>query len=87
MKNGLWVFAIALLVLMFFLPAFQRMQKLKERDADYQRQIEYLKVKNKQLEEERRRLLEDPMYLEKVGREKMGIVKEGEVIYRITPQE
>lgn len=50
---------------------------------DYQKQIEYLRQKNTLLIEEKRRLIEDPLYLERVAREKLGITKEGEVIYKI----
>ena len=44
-----------------------------------------LKKKNKKLGEERQLLENDPVYLEKVAREKMGLIKKGEVIYRIMP--
>jgi cell division protein FtsB len=61
------------------------MQELKQKNIDYKAQIEELKHKNSQLVEEKSRLIHDPVYLEKVAREKMGLVKEGEVIYRIMP--
>jgi cell division protein FtsB len=34
--------------------------------------------------EEKRLLEEDPAYLEKVGREKMGLIRKGEVVYKIS---
>ena len=61
------------------------MQQLKQKNANYRRQIQELKVKNAQMQEETRRLVNDPVYLEKVAREKMGLVKEGEVVYRMVP--
>ena len=59
------------------------MQDLKRKNAEYLEQIRNLMDKNVELKEEARRLVEDPVYLEKVAREKLGIAKEGEVIYRI----
>jgi len=87
LKNALWLFAIAILVLIFFLPSFTIMQDRRQKNSDYERQIAELRSKNEALKEEKRLLLEDPTYLEKVAREEMGIVREGEVIYRLRPEE
>ena len=61
------------------------MQQLKQKNYNYKKQIEELRLKNAQLQVEQDRLKNDPVYLEKVAREKMGLVKEGESIYRMTP--
>ena len=63
------------------------MQDLKERNLQYEREIKELERVKIQLAEERRRLTEDPVYLEKVAREKLGVVKKGETIYRLEPAE
>ena len=55
-------------------------------NADYEQRIRELMEENQVLAEEKRLLLEDPVYLEKVAREKMGLIREGEVIYKIEPQ-
>lgn len=85
LKNGLWLFAICILILVIFLPSFSKIQDLKHKNAQYEEQIELLKNKRDKLVEERRLLEEDPVYLEKVARDKMGIAREGEVIFRLTP--
>lgn len=85
LRNAVWLFVVSSLVLFVFLPSYTKMQDLKQKNIDYKTQIEELKQKNIQLVEEKRRLEHDPMYLEKVAREKMGLVKEGEVIYRMMP--
>lgn len=72
---------------MVFLPSYTMMQDLKQRNLDYARQTERLTVENIRLREEKRRLEEDPVYLEKVAREKMGLIKEGEVVYKIVPEQ
>ena len=85
MKNAIWLFIFTLMILFWFLPSYTRMQDLKLKNQDYLKQIEALKKKNAELAEEKRLLEEDPVYLEKVGREKMGLIKKGEVVYKITP--
>ena len=46
-----------------------------------------MEAKNSELRREKQLLENDPVYLEKVGREKMGLVREGEMIYRLAPEE
>lgn len=87
LKNALWLFCFATLILVFFLPSFSIMQDHRQKNVENERKIAGLKEKNKKLEEERRLLEEDPVYLERVAREKMGLVREGEMIYRLTPEE
>lgn len=85
MKNAFLLFAVAVVILAMFLPTFSQKQMLQEKNRQYLREIYELKRQNAELTEEKRKLEDDPVYLEKVAREKMGIVKDGEVIYRITP--
>jgi len=70
-----------------FIPSYSQMQDLRSRNNDLQLQIEQLKAKNAELAQEETWLEDDPVYLERVGREKMGLVKEGEVVYRMMPEE
>ena len=84
-KNAVGLFTICFLILLYFLPSFTQMQDLKEKNRKYLEEIKQLKQKNTDLQVERYRLENDPAYLEKVAREKMGLVKEGEMIYRMSP--
>ena len=68
-----------------FLPSYTQMQDLRQKNLTLKKQIIALKAKNKQLKEERVLLEQDPVYLEKVGREKMGLIKEGEYILELVP--
>jgi cell division protein FtsB len=87
-KNALLIFGVCAAIFVFFLPSYLSMQALNEKNNSYARQIRDLIDKNEALTEEKRRLLEDPAYFEKVAREKMGLLKEGELIYKIvTPEE
>ena len=85
LKNAIWLFAIAVLILVVFLPSYTQMQDLKQKNKDYEERIKQLVASNKNLMEERRLLEHDPVYIEKVGREKMGLVREGEVVYKLVP--
>jgi len=85
LKFFLLFFILICGILVVFLPSFTAMQDKKQQNFEYQQQLKQLKAENKELQEEKRLLEDDPVYLEKVAREKMGLVREGEVIYRITP--
>ena len=85
LKNAFILFAVAFAVLLIFLPAFSKWQDQKQKDREYQAKIEALEDEHQKLLEEKRLLEEDPDYLEKVAREKMGLIREGEVIYHLTP--
>jgi cell division protein DivIC len=84
-KNALMLFFICAAVLAFFLPSYFKMQALNEKNQAYERKIAELKRDTTLSEEERRRLVEDPEYFEKVAREQLGIIKDDEVIYKLLP--
>ncbi len=85
LKNAIWLFIIALFILFCFLPSYTQLQDLRLRNVQYEQDIIRLKRERVLLEREKKLLLEDPVYLEKVAREKMGLIKDGEVVYKITP--
>ncbi len=85
LKNAIWLFAFATIVLIVFLPSYTKMQDLQQKNFEYQRKIKELEDKNARLKIEKRLLEEDPEYFEKVAREKMGLIKEGEVVYKLMP--
>lgn len=84
-KSAIGLFFVTIVVLVVFLPSYSKMQDLKQKNLEYKKQIEQLRQKAVELREEKRLLEEDPVYLEKVAREKMGLIREGEVVYKITP--
>ncbi|MBF0123161.1 MAG: septum formation initiator family protein [Candidatus Omnitrophica bacterium] len=84
-KNAIFVFFVCVLVFIFYLPAYLRMQDLNEKNRSYHKKIVNLERENKLLTWERERLTNDPAYFEKMARERMGIIKEGEVIYKVVP--
>ena len=83
LKNAILLFILTVFVFVYFLPSYTKMQDLKQKNFDYAETIRELQKKNGELLKEKDLLETDPAYLEKVAREKMGLVREGEVIYKI----
>ena len=57
--------------------------KLKERCAALDTEVAGLKKDNLALENELKLLRDDPVYLEKVAREKFNKAKQGEIVYKV----
>ena len=83
LKNGIWIFVLAFMLVLVFVPSYSRLQDKVQQNKDLNAKIRELQAKQKDLSKEKDLLENDPAYLEKVAREKMGIVKDGEVVYRI----
>ncbi len=84
-KQAIWLFGFTVVVLAVFLPSYAKMQDLKAKNQEYARRIEALQKRNLQLETEQHLLQSDPVYLEKVARQKMGLIRDGETVYRMVP--
>jgi cell division protein FtsB len=74
------IFVIMLLVL--FLPPFIKYQQVMHRSKTLDRQLKSVKEEIKVLEEEKRRLQTDIIYVEKRARDKIGVAKKGEIILK-----
>ena len=87
LKNASWLFVIAVIIFLLFLPSFTQMQNVKTKNFEYAKRIKDLEAQQTRLLEEKERLENDPVYLEKVAREKLGLIKQGEVVYRVKDSE
>ena len=87
LKNAIWLFVLAVMMLIAFLPSYTKMQDLRIKNFEYAKRIDELQKRNAQLEQEKRLLETDPEYLEKVARTKMGLIRNGEKVYRMVPEE
>ena len=81
-KIILYVLGFLTILFVVFLPGHSKLQKLREENEQYQKRIELIEGHNEQLKKELSKMREDPVYVEKKAREKLGIVKKGEIIYR-----
>ncbi|HLD40583.1 MAG TPA: septum formation initiator family protein [Candidatus Omnitrophota bacterium] len=75
------------LILIIFFPGYAKIQEMRHKNRKLEADIKRLKAENIALSLEKEKLETDPNYLEQVAREKLGIVKKGETVYRLVPQE
>lgn len=87
LKKAFWLFGVTVFLLMIFLPGYTKLQELRDRNKDLEVKIKRLVVENSLLQQEIKRVENDPLYQEKITREKMGVVKKGEIPVKIVPGE
>ena len=76
-----FLFFVAILII--FLPDFVLLQKMKQSNKRLYEKVDLLNEKRRCLLKEKQLLLTDPEYREKIARDKFGLAKEGEVVYKI----
>ena len=76
-----------LTLLIIFLPGYTKLQELRDKNRGLAEDMKRLHMENVLLEEELRRLQNDPFYQEKLTREKLGVVRKGEIPVKIVPQQ
>jgi len=87
LKKTFSLLGIVLFFLIIFLPGYTKLQELRDRNRDLEVKIKRLSVENTLLQQELKRIESDPIYQERIAREKMGIVRKGEIPIKIIPQE
>ena len=70
-------------MLVMFLPGYTKLQELREKNSNLEVKIKRLHVENALLEQELKQAESDPVYQEKIARERMGVVRKGEVPVKI----
>ena len=86
LRKGFWLFGIATFLLVIFLPGYTKLQELRDRNRELQAKIKKIAIENALLQEELKRIENDPLYQEKIAREKMGVVRKGEIPIKIVPE-
>ena len=86
LKKAFWLFAFAIVFLVLFLPGFSKLQNLRYKNHDLENKIKRLSMENALLEQEIKKIANDPVYQERMAREKMGVVRKGEIPIKIVPQ-
>ena len=72
-------------IVVIFLPPFARYQELRYKNKKLEERLESLKEENARLTEEKRLLETDINYVEKKAREKIGVVRKGEIVLKEVP--
>ena len=73
------------IIVAVFLPPFARYQELRYKNKKLEERLESLKCENERLTEEKRLLETDINYVEKTAREKIGVVRKGEIVMKEVP--
>ena len=87
LKKAFWLFGITIFLLFVFLPGYTKLQELRDKNSDLELKIKRLNMENSLLQQELKRVEGDPVYQEKIAREKMGVVRKGEIPIKIVPSE
>jgi cell division protein FtsB len=83
LKKAFWLFGISVFLLVVFLPGYTKLQELRDKNVDLENRIRRLTVENSLLQEELKKVENDPVYQESIAREKMGVVRKGEIPIKI----
>jgi len=87
LKKAFWLFGSAVFLLVLFLPGYTKLQELRDKNRGLEASIKKLNIENVLLQQELDRIENDPVYQEKIAREKMGVVRKGEIPIKIVPAE
>jgi len=68
LKRAFWFLGFAVFLLALFLPGFTKLQELRDKNRDLVTKIKQLRIENSFLEQELRRLENDPVYQERIAR-------------------
>ena len=84
-RKAFWLFGISVFLLVMFLPGYTKLQELRDKNQELQGKVKRLNIENALLQQELLRLDNDPVYQERVARDKMGVVRKGEIPIKIVP--
>jgi len=92
MKSRLFILsliftALVALCIFVYLPGYSQYQGISLKEDELRCEIEEFKKINQDLEDELTLLRTDISYLEKVVRDRMGLVKPGEELYKFVEEE
>jgi len=83
LRKAFWLFGLAVLLLVLFLPGYPTLRELRIKNRQLEEQFRRMAVDNSLLQEELKRGQNDPVYQEKIARDKMGVVRKGEIPVKI----
>ncbi len=71
---------------LFYLPALSRYRELRQQEDRLTTRLQTVEQQIQELQKERDLLKNDITYIEKVIREELGLVRPGEILYKLVPQ-
>jgi len=81
----LLVVAMIAAVVLWFLPVIQQSQRLQQENRDNAAKIAQAMESNRRLQQEVALLKTNPLYVERLARDKLNLGKPGEVVFRFDP--
>ena len=85
-RKAFWLFGVTFFLLVLFLPGYTKLQELRDKNRALETKIKRLNIENALLQQELSRIADDPVYQEQIAREKMGVVRKGEIPVKIVPE-
>ena len=83
LRKAFWLFGFTVLLLVLFLPGYTKLRELRVKNRELGEKFRKITVENSLLQEELKRIKNDPLYQEKIARDKMGVVRKGEIPVKI----
>ncbi|MFA6357862.1 MAG: septum formation initiator family protein [Candidatus Omnitrophota bacterium] len=83
LRKASWLFGFAVLLLILFLPGYTKLQESRAKNRQIEEKFRKMAIENYLLQEELKRVENDPVYQEKIARDKMGVVRKGEIPIKI----
>jgi len=83
LRKAFWLFGFTVLILALFLPGYIKLQGLRAKNRQLEDNFHKMAAENYLLQEELKRVENDPVYQEKMARDKMGVVRKGEIPIKI----
>ena len=83
LRKSFWLFSFAVLLLILFLPGYTKLQESRVKNRQLEEKFRKMTIENYLLQEELKRVQNDPFYQEKIARDKMGVVRKGEIPIKI----
>lgn len=80
--NRTKVILVMAVMVIIFLPSFAKYQEMNYKNKKLEERIDFLNRENKRLEQEKVMLETDISYIEKKAREKLGVVRKGEIVLK-----
>ncbi|MDD5115995.1 MAG: septum formation initiator family protein [Candidatus Omnitrophica bacterium] len=83
LRKAFWLFGLAVFLLILFLPGYIKLQALRAKNRQLEDDFRKMAIENHLLQQELKRVENDPVYQEKMARDKMGVVRKGEIPVKI----
>ena len=82
-----WIIILVVMIGVIYLPGLSKYLKLKHKELDLEREIKQLDAQIAELKQEEHLLKTDLTQLEQVVREELGLVRPGEIVYKVVEEE